>query len=496
MGNQFSTNSNEPIDIDDISKPKSSYEIIDFIATHFILTADFVSLTRLNSNKEYCDNLVILTSDIINRYFTDLEITYLAQRTKNGIVIDEEKKDKIIFFDRDYLKKIDIQNAVKKKRMCQSIAKFYIKIAHVFATIVRTINPVYVYKDNEGNIVRANLYEKHNIPEGVPREIFKMNICDMRIKALQGNHDYSKLGAGDPITIGPNICSMNIDDSGKVKTLIEEPGIPELEHLYYDDGYNYETGKFEKMSEDAVIQYNNDLKTFYEAFTGNKPDETIRKFSDVRLRDFGKSEECSGNIPEINGNLNDELFAKYADNLRHMIDNANKNQDKLTDIINKLFTYIEDPQTHKKVVRINPQLTEAGLQKVVVETRTLVVNMYLTCENDFEEGVKIYKAIAAQRFIKRTEGETKSLTRDFQQLSDAKQEKPGYKKFENNLDDEDTDDEDTDDDDIDDEDTGDDNTGDNDIDDKNIANKDTYDEDVYNPNLDKYNRDKKINIAI
>ncbi len=92
MGNQFSTNSNEPIDIDDISKPKSSYEIIDFIATHFILTADFVSLTRLNSNKEYCDNLVILTSDIINRYFTDLEITYLAQRTKNGIVIDEEKK--------------------------------------------------------------------------------------------------------------------------------------------------------------------------------------------------------------------------------------------------------------------------------------------------------------------------------------------------------------------------------------------------------------------
>ena len=163
-----------------------------------------------------------------------------------------------------------------------------------------------------------------------------------------------------------------------------------------------------------------------------------------------------------------------------MIDNANKNQDKLTDIINKLFTYIEDPQTHKKIVRINPQLTETGLQKVVVETRALVVNMYLTCENDFEEGVKIYKAIAAQRFIKRTEGETKSLNRDFQQLSDAKQEKPGYKKFENNFDDEDTDD-----DDIDDEDT----------DNKNIDNKDTYDEDTYNANLDKYNLDKKINIA-
>ena len=178
MGNQFSTNSNEPepIDINDISKPMSSYEIIDYIATYYILTADFVSLTRLNNNKDYCDNLVVLTSDIINRYFTDLEITYLAQRTQNGVIVNETQKDKIMFFNKDKLSKLDINNAVKKKRICQSIAKFYIQIAHVFATIVRTINPVYVYKDNLGNIVRANLYEKHNIPENAPREMYKMNI--------------------------------------------------------------------------------------------------------------------------------------------------------------------------------------------------------------------------------------------------------------------------------------------------------------------------------
>lgn len=424
MGNQFSINSNEEKDeekekdINDISKPMSSYEIIDYIATHYILTADFVSLTRLNSNKDYCDNLVVLTSDIINRYFTDLEITYLAQRTQNGIVIDETKKDKMIFFDKDDLAKLDINNPLKKKRVCQSIAKFYIQVAHVFATIVRTVNPVYVYKDAEGNIVRANLYEKHNIPEGVPREMYKMNICDMRIRALQGAHNYSRLGPDDPMTINPDICSMNIDDSGRLKTLNEEPGIPELEHLYYDDGYNYETGKFEKMSEDAVIQYEDDLKLFHEAFTGNPKDETIRKFSDIKLRDFGKSEECSENVPEISGTLKDSLFAQYADNLKRMIDNANKNQDKLTDIINKLFTYTEDPQTKKKVVRVNPELTEDGLQKVVVETRELVIKMYLTCEQDFEEGVKIYKAIVAQRLLNRTEGEAKSLDRDLQRLQD------------------------------------------------------------------------------
>jgi hypothetical protein len=249
--------------------------------------------------------------------------------------------------------------------------------------------------------------------------MYKMNICDMRIKALQGNQDFSKLGPEDQMTINPDICSMNIDDSGRVKSLIEEPGIPELEHLYYDDGYNYETGKFEKMSEDATIQYATDLKLFYEVFTGNPMDDTVQKFSAIKLRNFGKSEECSGNVPEINGNLKDELFAQYADNLRKMIDNANLNQDKLTEIINKLFSYSEDSQTKEKVVRVNPELTEAGLKQIVIDTRALVVKMYLTCEDDFEEGVKIYKAIVEERYLKRTEGEEKSLNRDLQQLNES-----------------------------------------------------------------------------
>ena len=102
-----------------------------------------------------------------------------------------------------------------------------------------------------------------------------------------------------------------------------------------------------------------------------------------------------------------------------MIDNANLNQDKLTDIINKLFTHSEDPRTKEKVVRVNPELTEAGLQQVVVEKVKLVVEMYLTCEQDFEEGVNIYKAILEQRFFKRTEGEEKTLNRDVQQLNES-----------------------------------------------------------------------------
>jgi hypothetical protein len=435
MGNQFSTTGqNEETDEKenvDITKPTSSYEIIDYIATYYILTADYVSLTKLY-DKEYCDKLVVLTSDIIERYFTDLEITYLAQRTREGVTVNELDKDKLIFFQKEALDKLDIKNALKKKRVCQGIAKFYVKIAHVFAAIVRTVNPVYVYKDKEGNNVRANLYEKHTIPDNVPRQMYKMNICEMRINALRGKNDYTKTGSDDPITISPDFCSMNINDRGEVKNLMEEPGIPELEHLYYDDGYNYETGKFEKMSEKAADQYTSDLKLFYENFTGNpNMEETITKFKDIKLRDFGKTELCNENMPKLKGTMSDELFAKYADNLRQMVDNANKNQDKLTDIINKLFSHTKDPQTQKKVVRVSPELTEDELQKVVVEARELIIQLYLTCEQDFETGVNIYKAIVEQLGLDTIQRQTETLEKEIEKEGEKELMVKGEEQSEN-----------------------------------------------------------------
>jgi hypothetical protein len=224
MGNQPSAPNNDKQDTD--LKPKSISQILDYIATYYILTMDFKSLKKLY-DKEYCDKLVILTSDIIERYFTNMEITYLAQRVKNGVEVNEVDKDKVIFFDREDLSKLDIQNSIKKKRICLGIAKFYIKIAHVFAAIVTTINPVYIYKDAEGNTIKASLYEKGKIPANTPRDIYKLNICDNRINALKNNNLLEPDGNGD-IYVGPKVCNMNVADSGETKSLNDEPGMPEL----------------------------------------------------------------------------------------------------------------------------------------------------------------------------------------------------------------------------------------------------------------------------
>jgi hypothetical protein len=100
MGNSSSTNSNKNIPTDSKKDFENFYEIIDYIATYYILTMDFKSLTKL-SQKEYCDNLVILTSTIISQNFNDLEVTYLAQRIKDGIVKNELKKEKVNFISKN-----------------------------------------------------------------------------------------------------------------------------------------------------------------------------------------------------------------------------------------------------------------------------------------------------------------------------------------------------------------------------------------------------------
>jgi hypothetical protein len=184
MGNISSNNSKNSSE----TKFNNFYDVIDYIATYYILTMDFKSLSKL-SEKEYCDKLVVLTSDIIQKHFTDLEITYLAQRIKDGLEVNDLSKEKVSFVNKDRLEGLDISNSanksIKKKRVCIGIAKFYVKIAHIFAAIVMTINPVYTYKDQTGQTVKTGLLEKDKIPKRAQRKLFKLNICDNRIRALK-----------------------------------------------------------------------------------------------------------------------------------------------------------------------------------------------------------------------------------------------------------------------------------------------------------------------
>lgn len=421
MGNFISSNSKISTPAD--KKFGNFYEIIDYIATYYILTMDFKSMENL-AQKEYCDKLVVLTSDIINKHFSELEVTYLEQRMKKGIEENITTKDKIIFLNKDQLEDLDIQNdrqkSIRKKRVCIGIAKFYVKIAHIFAAIVMTINPIYTYKDNEGNTIKFGLLEKDKMPKNVVKKLYKMNICDNRIRALNRGEIYENI-PDISANIHPKVCDMNINKDETVKNLADEPGIKELMQLYLDDNYDYSTGVFLGMSEETTKQFQKDLQRFYYAFTGNEvmPPE-IKKFSDIKLRDYRNNPGCSGSDPffkyDYHMNKTDKLFVEYANNIKLMIERAANKQNELLSIINELFSFVLDPYTQKRKIRINPKLTDESLQFVIQKTRKIIVDLYIGCEEDYLKGVKIYEAIVESKIIETTQKQIQNLEKKANEL--------------------------------------------------------------------------------
>ena len=62
---------------------KTLSSTIDYLAANYILTSNFQDLKNL-TDPQYCKNLVILTSDVIDRYLSQTELEYLKQRLEGG----------------------------------------------------------------------------------------------------------------------------------------------------------------------------------------------------------------------------------------------------------------------------------------------------------------------------------------------------------------------------------------------------------------------------
>jgi hypothetical protein len=341
-----------------------------------------------------------------------LDVKNLAQRIKTGV----DSSEKLVYFKKSDIENLNVPDAETKKDYCNEIAKFYIKIAHVFAAIVTTINPEYTYKDSFGNTIKRSLMQKSSIPSDANASVSKINLCSERINALKGdstsNFEEGTFEEEEKIEIHPDVCEINLDKNGETNYLNDEPGINEFIDLYFDGDYDFKTGKFMGMTTGSEKQFQEDLKRFYFTFSDNgEMPEDIKKFSDIKLKDYGKKPYCKSDkqIAPLIGSYKDELFVKYAENLRSMIHSVNEKQDELLSIINKLFVYIVDPVTKKDVIRVNPELARDDLQKIIEETREVIIELYLNCETEFAEGVKIYEAIVESQIFDTTQKHIEQL---------------------------------------------------------------------------------------
>lgn len=409
MGNKVST-----LSLDNNNVNVKFINTIEHIAANLILTQNFQDMKKL-ANMDYCNNLVILTSNILQGELNEMEIDYLAQRLKGNVEINEMKRTRVLILNKNKLYNKDVKNATEKKRMCIGIASFYIKISHLFASILTTINPTYTFIDSDGKKKYLSLLEKINLPSNIITNLESLNLCSNRINILKGKNNYNIDSDNENVYVKPDFCKMNVDNLrfDGTKRFISEIGIPELEQLYFDK-YNYNEGRFggkqnieDNMMPETYKQYKEDLLLFYKTFTGNNElplvDKlldgkmvkvpAITKFSQIPLRSYHKNKGCEVDgifQKEYKGSFREKLFYDYAQHIKKMVENVEKVQMNLLSIIDDLFVY---DLKNDNIPLINPSLTVEKLQSLIVRARGIIVGLYLSCENDFIKGLNIFNAI-------------------------------------------------------------------------------------------------------
>lgn len=422
---------------------------LNLIATEYIISNDFKNL-KLLVNETYCDNLTILTKDILSSRFSSKEIKGLA------------KNDTLFYISKRELQQLEANEKDKKNIRCKQIAKFYVRIAHLFASIITTV------------------YPNWSETSGPDRNPFsENNFCAARINALAksiGQETKTNPGGEVNVNIQPSVCSLYSSDS----TAYAAPGFAALEVLYYDQ-YDETTGTFNKRSGAMQTKYDEDLSMLYEAFTGksSRPSE-IKTFSDIKITALPKRiSECSSNRPlaqppsptppppqsgqtqqfggqglgsgqngfpgyapapsgtniappnniaslmmknqkdlddiklkaeskeaaikaersNMTGILStswsvkkNNSFTDYVSHIKMMISKSEKIKASLLGIIDKMFIIVK-PETGRSKITIHPSLTSETLDQLVSQTRDIIIQLYLGCERDFYKGVGLLRVI-------------------------------------------------------------------------------------------------------
>ena len=312
---------------------KLTITCINNIASDLILNlnkSDMISLKDI----EYCNKLATVISTLIHDNITNNDINDLYYKIYNNL--------------NDY-----IDDPIE---MSEYIAKYYIKIAHIFSIIIIAIYPS--YNHNDSNLSYFYL-TKHNI--------------------LTNN--------------------INNKISSKEKEVFKVFNVINIEPLYFSDFNMTELqllyNNCDMSNNDYLLNaYNVDLEMFYKKFTGNDIlPNTITKFSDILLKHYDK------NATSINNHY--ELIEKYAYHIAYYIKSMHQYQHKLINILKIIFSSTNNC--------IDTDFDNDKLNDIIHKLRTIMINMHADSDKNYNISYNILNAFIKEQTIKQDMEIIKSL---------------------------------------------------------------------------------------
>ena len=419
---------------------------IDALAARYILSQSFADRRRLAS-PEYCDQVVITTAQALHAKYGEGEIKALGGEPEEGMIMVPKSK----------LGELGRAGGAEHRARCVAIASRYVKVAHVVAAILSALRPTYTWAlgGQTGEVAVPS-----SAPKGALVRPGRTTFCESRIRALAPSASGGQPHLEDParpgvVAIDPvRVCKLNVDTStGKVKTLAREPGMPELEKLYYDK-FNPASGKYDSVSQAGRHAYQEDVEELYKSFTGDDPPRgqhglpLVTSFEDIPLRDFYGGPRCfetkrreaagkaCGAIAEAGtcnanmsclwgagekgggkcsaspllgsfrrvyeGSVRERVFREFGEHMAAMMARASDSQLKLAEVIDLLFVYKEVDGEPTDEITLNPDVRVPGkLDEAIRRTRELLLRLYIGCEADFTVGLEKLEVI-----IQHTRAET------------------------------------------------------------------------------------------
>lgn len=423
----------------------SFVQVMDVIASDYILTMNFSDMLQLQ-NPEKSKNILILTQDIIMKELEKHDLIY-DKKIKDAMGNTKEKEESVVFTaTKEELGNLKL-NSETHQVLANALAKKYLKIANIFAAIYVVLHPEYETQicsetsknssnDNKKRRIckpknerksekKKQMYFMQNKPEGAPIQ----NFCHKRLQTLIGQGT-SELNANSTkgITVAPTVCEFGKDLKENIPLKFnEEPGILELDSLYYDE-YDDQTKDFTKRSPAMEKELQRDATALFEAIVGMKlenynkklkeknpqaENKVIKSFDDITMRTLYDTEGClpiSDSIASVSsleelqssgiGSYrqkyigDSDIFRKYGAHLKEMKQNAEKNYLALSSIIETIFVQSNN------AYRIRQGIKETEIDKLLEQTRQLISKMYIQCSEDFRIGITLFKKIVAEAISK------------------------------------------------------------------------------------------------
>ena len=407
------------------SSSLTNYELVEKIAIDYATTLNLKNISLLSQKgegyKEHCSNLIIVSKELLYKHLKPVEIKVLESRVKGDLVsLNKEELEKM-------MKTSGITDS-ELDSACNNISDFYIKIAHLYAAIVRVIQPSISI---QGDTSKEKIYliealrSGITIPKGSKIQKTKINLCGRRVHLLKDriNNDdnIQELNNVTDFNIDNSICSINLRSDGQSERLGDEFGIFELERLYYDKN---EAGEYIPPKEGSK-NYDNFLNTFFELYQTFSLTESERKtfmaksledkkrilfniqirnrennpvpitnYSQLPLKKYSSlchednvSDRPVTTSTKSSNSEKSSISQQYINTIMEMYKQKEQQTDEILSILNEIFQVVDND------IIINPNLNTSNIDNTILKTRNMIKNLYINCELKYLEGIEKYRQI-------------------------------------------------------------------------------------------------------